>query len=185
MIRNWKAVSQARFVFTSSRSRRCDKFRIILIPHFGFFSEQRLNINLNSRPEWEQASGWSLSENVTIHIIICHFIIIYVTVFFFFSNSEPHQRLTGFMFVPSAVRGIFFLVHLSLKLSVRVSGSTSSLGKGSRFGFLFFFKIVQAFSLDTILILVYGSLPWFHALSKKKSPPNLGFLFASQSLARH
>ena len=64
---------------------------------WGFFPEQRVDINLTSKPQWEQAYGWSLSRNgVTIDIIICHVIPLFVTVFFV--NTEPHLRWRSFVY---------------------------------------------------------------------------------------
>lgn len=121
-------------------ARRCYQFQIISVSHFGIFSRQRVNINLSSRPEWDQTSGWSLRRNViTLDIIIRHFIIIFVTDFF---NPEPHPRWRGFILMPFSVRWFYLPCPLFTDLNVRVIGWTSSPSNSSSLGFLFFFKTI-------------------------------------------
>ena len=139
MIRNWKAFLQARFVFTSSWCQEVLPISNYLFLILGFFWTE-VSINLSSRPEWDQTSGWSLRRNVvTLDFIICHFIIIFVTVFF---NPEPYPRWRGFILMPFSVRWFYFSCPLFTDLNVRVIGWTSSTSNSSRLGFLFFFKTI-------------------------------------------
>ena len=120
-------------------ARRCYQFQIICFSFWVFFWTE-VSINLSSRPEWDQTSGWSLRRNVvTLDFIICHFIIIFVTVFF---NPEPYPRWRGFILMPFSVRWFYFSCPLFTDLNVRVIGWTSSTSNSSRLGFLFFFKTI-------------------------------------------
>lgn len=55
--------------------------------------------------------------------------VIWLLLLLFFNNSKLHQKWTGSMFIPLAVRWYSFLVYFSLKFHMWVSDSTSSFGK--------------------------------------------------------